>query len=655
MLANRYRVEALLGWGGLSVVFQAVDTLHSGSKRGAPALLAVKVVRDDLAPDIRQESVEILRWEAHLLRRMRHPALPRLAQIYQDQTTAWMARELVVGTPLSVHAGHMPCDPEHVRNWAVQICDLLSYLHTRSPAVICADLKPANLVLRPDGTLALIDLGAAHTRTQRPPRRPRPRYGTPGYAPPEQLGNWGIDERTDLFSLGVICYELLTGIDPTSAPLQFDLLHLDMVAPYYANALRWALALDPPKRPPTASALRAVLIPSAPCEPLDLGFGVHIRTQQDLMSTAIRHPNLVERALLSGALERWLSIHPEHALGTLLHDLRAAQRTAPTRQRAIDTFFSALAPSEGSPMLQCSPDKLDFGDMPLRAWRLWSQPQRLTLQNTARRPLRWELEAPIQVSADVRIMLEGRALRRVEGVLPPGARAEVELVATGRKGRCHGTLNLRCGVHITRIPWEGMAQPGLPIGQQFVVSMEQLDLSAPDLVPTLEELLQCGMLTRWLRSQGKRSLAAHLTEVLKKPTLTPLDLRLLVTHLLHPFDPRRFPLLLVHDAMPSNLLLTAGEVASHTIDVENVGMDACTLRWSSQVPWVHVPREHVVVQSGERHTCLVTLAPPGTLPEGRQQVSLELQVADLRFPVTFPVHVNVRQWWQRVWNWLRGS
>lgn len=653
VLARRYRLETPLGWGGLAVVFQAVD-IRPRRRKHDPAVLAVKVMRTDLAPDERQDAQTVFRWEAHLLRRLRHPAVPRLGHLHSDQTGTWIARELMVGTPLSAWTARAPCDPEMVRGWALQVCDVLSYLHTRAPAIICADLKPANLIQRPDGALALIDLGAAHTRTRQPPRRARPRYGTPGYAPPEQLGNWGIDERSDLFSLGVICYELLTGIDPTSAPLQFDLELIDRVAPALALPLRWALALEQAQRVPTAAVLRAALGGQQPTEPLQVGYGIRVNSQHELMQVAMRHPHLLERTLQQGALDSWLLAHPEPALGTLLHNLRSARHTAPPRQSPVDTFFAALAPSEGSPMLQAMPATIRFGRIPLRRWKVWSQPRPLSLYNAARHPLRWELECPAHASADVRILAEDRTLRRLQGVLPPGGRIELPLVAVGRKGPRQGTLTLRCGVHITHIPWEASASAGVPVGQQFAERLEDLDCSQAVLVPALEALLQDDVLSRWLRSQGKRKQAAELAHAASDPALSPLQRRLLIMHMLHPLHPRRFPLLQVDEHPPEPLRLAAGSSARHGLIISNLGSSPCLLAFQSRCSWASLGSTEATIAPGSRITCLVKLAPPAGLAAGSQHVALELRVGDLLLPVSIPVEITSESWYQRLWQWFFG-
>jgi hypothetical protein len=329
---------------------------------------------------------------------------------------------------------------------------------------------------------------------------------------------------------------------------------------------------------------------------------------------------------------------------------------APPRQRAIDTFFTALAPSEGSSLLQPSPDFIHFGTVPLRRWKLWSQPQRLTLHNTARHPLRWELECPIQINGEVRILADGRLLRRVQGVLPPGGKEELALVAAGRKGQRHGTLTLRCGMHVTRIAWSALVQPGIKVGKQFARRLSDLDLTQPDLLPALEALLEDGVLTRWLRAQGQSKQAAELENASQQPFITPLERRILIVHLLHPLDPQRFPLLRIHGAAPLHLSVAAGTTATHILEVENAGTSPCRIAWHSHCHWARLEStgSSTTLQPGQRWRGGVVFSPPLLLQPGPQQMALELRAGTLLLPLSFTVQVTAKPWWQHVINWLAG-
>src|SRR5437764_15482878 len=105
------------------------------------------------------------------------------------------------------------------------LCSVLAYLHSRQPAIIFRDLKPANVMLRPDGRIALIDFGIAGHFKPGQARDTMP-FGSPGYAAPEQDGKAQTTPRTDIYGLGVVRHLVLTGDDPSQSPLGFPPLRL---------------------------------------------------------------------------------------------------------------------------------------------------------------------------------------------------------------------------------------------------------------------------------------------------------------------------------------------------------------------------------------------------------------------------------------------
>ena len=109
---------------------------------------------------------------------------------------------------------------EKVVDWAIQLCDVLQYLHTRKPAIIYRDMKPSNIMLRSDGSVVLIDFGTAREFKERHVEDTTC-LGTQGYAAPEQFGGMGqTDERTDIYSLGATMYRLVTGHNPSEPPYE---------------------------------------------------------------------------------------------------------------------------------------------------------------------------------------------------------------------------------------------------------------------------------------------------------------------------------------------------------------------------------------------------------------------------------------------------
>jgi len=646
VLGARFRLEARIGQGGQAVVFQALDL------RRGEAPVAVKIARQDLGADARREAEEVLRREAGLLRRLGHPALPRLYGFGREPQRVWLARELVPGEPLSVLARQGPWPWRQVQVWAAHLCDLLTYLHTREPPVVVGDLKPANLVRRPDGSLALIDLGAAHTLTRRPPRASCPRHGTPGYAPPEQLGGRSFDERADVFALAVTCYELLTGLDPAAAPLQFDFERLERVAPLLADGLRAGLAFDLAERCPTAAALRSRLGAPAPPRRLFLAGGPELGDQRDLETALQRAPQALAGAVADGHLEGWCAAHPDDGLGALRYRLRLARLTAPPRTPPLEVLLTALAPPEGSGLLRVMPNHLDLGVIPLRSWRVWSQPRALTLHNAALTPLSWELECPAHPDADVRVRVAGKAQRRAAGVITAGTQVRLEVVAMGKAGARSGALRLRCGQHRWSIPWEAQAQAGVPVVGRHVARLEDLDLRHPDLAQELEALLAQGVLARWLRAIKRRDLARELESPLASDAL---QRRLLVGRLLHTLAPDRFPILQVrglHETAARPLI--AGEPTYALIEVDNLAAPEAPFVCRSHTPWVEVAAAPATLESRSTGRIALRLLPPEGL-HGPQEIALHLAAGALPLTLTIPVRITPPRWWQRLRRLFRVS
>jgi serine/threonine protein kinase len=650
VLAGRYRLDTLVGWGGQALVYSATDLQ---ARTGSPPL-AIKLARRDLAADAAAEAVTVLRWEAYLLRKLRHPALPRLQRFHSDSQNTWLAREMVQGMALGHLVRNGPVAPNIVQSWAVQLCDLLTYLHTQAPPVVCGDLKPANLVLQADGRLLLIDLGAAQTLTRQPPRKARPRHGTPGYAPPEQLGSWGYDERSDLFALAATCYEWLTGLDPANAPLQFELDRLDAVAPQLAPALRWALALDRQARCPNAASLRARLVPTAP-PTLRLSYGAKVSTRQELLDTTMRHPKLIDEVLRSGDLQRWLGAHSDHQLGMLLYELRKISASARKNQPPVELLLGALAPVHGNTQLSVAPLHVNLGRIPLKSWRMWSKPAALVIANHGRDPARWEVECAVASDAEIRILLDGKAQRKAVGALAPGGKVRLELVANGRQGLRKGTLLVRSGNHATTVSWEGVAQPGLAVAGQFVETLAELDLSRAQLVLSeLEALFVQGNLSRWLRAQGQGGLAKELDDLLKTQP-DQLAIRQTIARVLHGRDPQAFPLVAIYGISgAANVLCYAGQPDYLLLEVENLGATAFTMHWASRHPWAQVALPAGNLLPRTRMHVPVRITPPANAAPGRHPIALELQAGALTLPVIIHPQVTAESWWQRLRRWVAG-
>lgn len=244
-----YVVETVLGHGGMGHVFLA-------SHAQADIPVAIKQVRADepLPPRVIEELDYLLHEqgkavtptqgdfplsggpntdrflrEALLMARLRHPALPLLYDYFLENGYWYLVMEYVPGPTLALYMReHTPLPQLEAINYALQICDTLQYFHMQNPPVVFRDLKPANIILHPDGRLMIVDFGIARYFKEGQ-FNDTTDFGSPGYASPEQYEGLGqTDARSDLFSLGVILHEMLSGQHPTQrgvAHEQLESLH----------------------------------------------------------------------------------------------------------------------------------------------------------------------------------------------------------------------------------------------------------------------------------------------------------------------------------------------------------------------------------------------------------------------------------------------
>lgn len=268
ILQNRYRLVGLLGRGGMGSVYLAED-MHLGGRR-----VAVKEMNPvNLPSQDRSWALDAFRQEAHMLAQLSHPGLTAVMDYFPQNGLIYLVMEYVPGESLEKvwekAGGRFP--EAQVVTWAEQLCDVLAYLHTQQPAVIFRDLKPSNIMVQPDGRLKLIDFGIARYFKPGQTRDTVP-LGTPGYAPPEQHGQGQADPRSDVYALGAVLHQLLTGHDPAHTP--FHLPPLKSLNPGVSTrvsaAVTQALQLDPQQRPATMTAMNALLHGRQPIIPAGL-------------------------------------------------------------------------------------------------------------------------------------------------------------------------------------------------------------------------------------------------------------------------------------------------------------------------------------------------------------------------------------------------
>lgn len=215
LLNGTYKILSVVGRGGMSVVYLAIN-------ERANKTWAVKEVRKDGISDFEVVKQGLI-VETEMLKQFNHPHLPSIVDVIDTEDSFIIVMDYIQGKSLEeilTKSGNAPQKKEDVMEWAKQLCDVLGYLHSREKPIIYRDMKPANVMLRPDGNVMLIDFGTAREFKSRSVAD-TVCLGTRGYAAPEQYGGMGqTDARTDIYCLGATLYHLLTGHSPAEPPYE---------------------------------------------------------------------------------------------------------------------------------------------------------------------------------------------------------------------------------------------------------------------------------------------------------------------------------------------------------------------------------------------------------------------------------------------------
>jgi len=198
--------------------------------------------------------------EALLLVRLDHPAILTLHDYFFENAYWYLVMDYIPGTTLAAYIReHAPLPPLEALNYAMQLCDVLDYLHKRSPPVIFRDLKPSNVIITPKGHLMLVDFDIARYFKEGQVNDTTD-FGSLGYASPEQYQSTGqTDGRSDLFSLGVMLHEMLSGKRPAGSKLELLRQINTALSAVLSGMVAVATRPDPADRFQTAHTFYAAL------------------------------------------------------------------------------------------------------------------------------------------------------------------------------------------------------------------------------------------------------------------------------------------------------------------------------------------------------------------------------------------------------------
>jgi serine/threonine protein kinase len=341
-LQQRYRIDKQIGQGGMGAVYVATD-----ERFGSRVAIKETLFMDD-------NFRKAIEREARLLNSLKHSALPRVTDHFEEDNGQFLVMEYIAGEDVAtiLEREQRPFPVDQVLKWADELLDALDYLHNQTVPVVHRDIKPQNLKITPKGDVILLDFGLAKGNPTDASKQTAAKsiFGySKNYASLEQIQGSGTDPRSDLYSLAATLYHLLTNVAPEDALTRAmsvlshkgdPLLPANMVEPSVpkgiAGALYQAMSLNAEHRPESAAAMREMLrnaedyeyltdtIPAAVTEPLGNIFGQKTRLMPDGTKAATRQHE-VKTEVLPSEISQETRVNSATALAATTDSPRRAQ------------------------------------------------------------------------------------------------------------------------------------------------------------------------------------------------------------------------------------------------------------------------------------------------------------------------------------------
>src|SRR5258708_5990117 len=276
--------------------------------------------------------------EARIISRLNHPNLPAFKDFFTEGERHFLVMEYIDGSTLEdlLERNNVPFSDPGVLGWARQLCDVLEYLHSQEPPVIFRDMKPGNIMLTRSGRIKLIDFGIArlfrHSGSQ-----DTQLLGTPGFAPPEQYGSAQTDERSDIYSLAMTLFQLLTrSISENGFGLQNVHANFSNISSPVARALEKATSLRPEERFESIVVFRRALLGVGAFR---FESGGEATTPEELAELCAHYPTEAADYLFAGEIESWLTEIGENDLARTTKRIRA---TVGDPEMGVNRFLQVI-------------------------------------------------------------------------------------------------------------------------------------------------------------------------------------------------------------------------------------------------------------------------------------------------------------------------